>query len=951
MRISKFFFVVVFALACVACGGGGGGSDNSGPQPQNRAPSANAGADKTASLSASGIELDGSASSDPDGNSIQYSWRVESQPNSASATIDDSSSATATLQTLVPGEYTISLTVTDSAGASSTDNIVLTLTNDAPVISSSASRFMPAVGDNVTLDAAGSNDPNGHSLTYAWEVISSPAASFIKTEFNDVTPIIQFDAEGEYIIELTVSDGYASTTQQLSPFVVTRFAITDLSTPFFHNSASQTGNKLVSVREGTLSIVSLDSIEQHIVTLPQTGTGVSISPNGQRAIVSHANALSLVDLISRQVLATHNVTVDVGDAVLDDNNVAHVFPLTGQWVDIHSVDMTTGTETRNTTSSIRHRTNAKIHPSGQKIYGANTDLSPSDIERYTISGNLITTVYDSPYHGDFPFCGDLWIAADGNSILTKCGVVVRATDNQPTDMTFVMQLDGLAGTIRSASYSPYTDHWYIVDQDGGDASSVKVYDATSGALIREIDLPLSNGMSGSQLLARFVSAEIDNTGVNILTQDHPTNPQNYKLVRSRIADSSSLDLPPSVAVAKYSAGTVNTLITLDASNSYDPEGLALTFDWSLIDEPATSMITPTGMQDEIVQFTPIVAGTYTFEVVVSDGIKQSQPKTITVNVFNDTEPLIYRIEGDVVDAEYSKSLNSMIYTLDNQDVAKILNLNSFSEITIELPRHGKQVGISPDGLFAAVSHAGLASLVDLSTGAVIDTQDFNADWGDIVLDASLNAHLIPRRDQWVQFISLDFENNLTSEVYGPRADTRIRMHPNGRWVYGANRGLSPSDFEKWNVSTSPTQYVGDSPYHGTYPISGNIWISENGTQLLVASGRLFNSSADSAIDMVYLDGLGDSISVQWADHSDETQDWAVIINSTGDPDLSGKVATYRDTVFSRNQIFDIAEMPTSSGLVPMSGRRIFYSEDGSFMSLLIENSSIDDGFAIQITQF
>jgi hypothetical protein len=101
-----------------------------GVQATNSAPIANAGPDQTLSCLAHNQEvpvaLDGSASSDPDGNTLTYQWLL-GQTQLATG-------VTPTVQ-LAPGQYNISLSVSDGS-LSSTDSVLLSLLEDvlAPVV-------------------------------------------------------------------------------------------------------------------------------------------------------------------------------------------------------------------------------------------------------------------------------------------------------------------------------------------------------------------------------------------------------------------------------------------------------------------------------------------------------------------------------------------------------------------------------------------------------------------------------------------------------------------------------------------------------------------------------------------------------------------------------------------------------------------------------------------------
>ena len=113
---------------------------------------------------------------------------------------------------------------------------------------------------------------------------------------------------------------------------------------------------------------------------------MSVSPDGLYAAVGHDGYLSYVRLTRpAAVLKTIPVSCNVFDIVLAGNGYAYAFPLEDQWVYIRCIQLQTGQETQ-ASGIVRERTRVKLHPDGLSIYGADNGLSPSDIEKYDISG-------------------------------------------------------------------------------------------------------------------------------------------------------------------------------------------------------------------------------------------------------------------------------------------------------------------------------------------------------------------------------------------------------------------------------------------------------------------------------------------------------------------------------------------------------------------------------------
>lgn len=93
----------------------------------NQVPTVNAGSDKTLTLPANNITLNGAAS-DSDGSISSYSWMKSSGP---SATLSNTTSPNLGLSNLVTGSYTFRLTAKDNNGATAYDEVKVTVNGAA----------------------------------------------------------------------------------------------------------------------------------------------------------------------------------------------------------------------------------------------------------------------------------------------------------------------------------------------------------------------------------------------------------------------------------------------------------------------------------------------------------------------------------------------------------------------------------------------------------------------------------------------------------------------------------------------------------------------------------------------------------------------------------------------------------------------------------------------------
>ena len=170
------------------------------------------------------VLLDGSASRDPDGVLVAYGWSQQAGPSTA---IIVSPTAVQTLVTgLQVGLYQFELTVTDNAGTTARDTILVTVQpvpNDGPVADAGPDQQLQSVGSQpatAVLDGSGSFDPDGALAAYAWRRVAGPANVNIVTPGSAQTVVSGLQA-GLHVFELRVTDNRgASSADQLMVAVV-----------------------------------------------------------------------------------------------------------------------------------------------------------------------------------------------------------------------------------------------------------------------------------------------------------------------------------------------------------------------------------------------------------------------------------------------------------------------------------------------------------------------------------------------------------------------------------------------------------------------------------------------------------------------------------------------------------------------------------------------------------
>lgn len=211
-------FVWTMTALLIGCGGGGSGSSDSSsdggggsnPIPVNSAPIANAGINQTVAVGET-VSLDGTGSADPDGDLLSFQWTIQSYPNGSTAAILNADKPNPLFTPDQPGDYVFQLVVTDSLGLSSAPaTVTISTINSAPVADAGPDQSVSLIGTTVTLGGQ-SFDPDDDLIVYSWSIVTKPSGSSA-TLSDPASPDPKFvvDVQGDYVIELVVSDPWAS---------------------------------------------------------------------------------------------------------------------------------------------------------------------------------------------------------------------------------------------------------------------------------------------------------------------------------------------------------------------------------------------------------------------------------------------------------------------------------------------------------------------------------------------------------------------------------------------------------------------------------------------------------------------------------------------------------------------------------------------------------------------
>ena len=276
----------------------------------NVAPVANAGTVQSVTLGP--VTLDGSGSTDANGDTLTYSWTLLARPIGSAAALNDITSAKPTFTADLVGVYVASLVVNDGKVSSTivTTTVTASVANVAPV--ANAGSFQNVVtGQPVTASGSGSTDANGDVLTYKWAMVSKPLDSTATlANATTITPSFTADKNGTYVLSLQVNDGKLD-SNNISYITVTAGAAN--VAPVANAGNAQTVARLATVTlDGTGSTDANNDILLYRWVL-------TYKPVGSTAVLSESTASR--PTFRADVAGVYVATLVVNDGRLDSTQV------------------------------------------------------------------------------------------------------------------------------------------------------------------------------------------------------------------------------------------------------------------------------------------------------------------------------------------------------------------------------------------------------------------------------------------------------------------------------------------------------------------------------------------------------------------------------------------------------------------------------------------------------
>lgn len=181
----------------------------------NSQPVARAGQDRQVVVDQM-VTLDGRQSDDADGDRLQWHWQLISRPANSQTQLDSLATMTTRLAPDQPGDYVVSLVVSDGQLTSLPDIRVLHASAKRSALRASISGNQ-TVRTGQTLPLDGSSGP--HANHWHWQLLSAPAgvpAPSVLSQGEVASPLFRAVVPGSYQLALTVGDGQQTDTRSMT---------------------------------------------------------------------------------------------------------------------------------------------------------------------------------------------------------------------------------------------------------------------------------------------------------------------------------------------------------------------------------------------------------------------------------------------------------------------------------------------------------------------------------------------------------------------------------------------------------------------------------------------------------------------------------------------------------------------------------------------------------------
>jgi len=594
----------------------------------NKAPVANAGPDQTVNEGVV-VTLDGSASSDPDNNTLTYSWTAPS-----GITLSSTTAAKPTFtapEVMTDQNYTFSLIVNDRIVNSTSDQVIITVkqVNKAPVANAGPDQIVNE-GSIVTLDGSASSDPDNNTLTYTWIAptgITLSSTTAAKPTFT--APEVMTDQN--YTLSLIVNDGTVNSVADQVVIVVKQVN----KAPVANAGPDQTVNEGVVI---TLDGSASSDQDNNTLTYKWTApTGITLSSTTTAKPTFTAPEVMTDQNYTLSLIVNDGIVNSTSDQVIITVKQVNKAPVANAGTDqiVNEGDVVTLDGSASSDQDNNTLTYTWTAPAGITL-SSTTAAKPTFVAPEVMTNQNYTF-----------------------SLIVNDGMV-----NSTVDQVFISVKQVNKAPIANAGpdQSVEKNTSYTLD---GSSSSDPDGDALTYLWTAPAGITLSSNSVARPTFTIPPITTATNLTFTLTVSDSKLNSQPDQVV---ITLKQSNQAPEAKAGVDQSIDE-GTLVTLDGSASTDPDGDPLIYSW--VAPPGITLSSATASKPTFTAPEVLTNQNYTFSLTVNDGTVNStvDQVIITVRQVNKAPVANAGIDQSVVEGSIVTLNGSASYDPDNNNIS------------------------------------------------------------------------------------------------------------------------------------------------------------------------------------------------------------------------------------------------------------------------------------------
>jgi uncharacterized protein YjdB len=448
------------------------------------------------------------------------------------------------------------------------------------------------VGQTVTLNGSGSTNPSGiGTLTYSWAFKSRPAGSSATiSNANNVIATFVPDVQGSYVITLTVNNGQASNSADVT------VSTTTSPPPVAKAGPDQTVNVGATV---VLNGSGSTSGSGNPLTYAWTLTQV---PAGSTAALTGANTVSPTFVADKA--GTYKAQLMVNDGVA--SSAPSTVTITTQTV--KPVANAGPNQQVNIGSVVQLNGSGSTDANGLPLTYSWTLITRPAGSAATLSNpNIVNPTFTVDAQGTYVaqlIVNNGTLSSDPATVTITTNTVQAPTANAgPNQTVNGGSVVTLAGSGTDPQGLPLTFKWSLITKPAGSAATLS-------------STVIANPTFTADLAGTYVAQLIVNNG---FLDSAPAT-----------VTISTTCAPPTANPGSNQTVQIGATVTLNGSASGDVCHDPLTYAWSFTSRPNGSNATLTGANTVSPTFVADVAGMYVVQLIVNNGFSNSTPATVTV---------------------------------------------------------------------------------------------------------------------------------------------------------------------------------------------------------------------------------------------------------------------------------------------------------------------------------